>query len=937
MDYEQFFRSITDHDPFPYQRKLGEEPWPDLLDIPTGLGKTAAVVVAWIYKRCIIKNKDTPRRLVYCLPMRVLVEQTKRAVSGWLKNLGKFAKLHNGTISVHLLMGGKVGRDWALYPEANSILIGTQDMLLSRALNRGYAAGRARWPMEFGLLNNDCLWVFDEVQVMSTGLATSLQLDAWHRVLRVRNPVDGFFRDDHSAVYMPSRSLWMSATMARHWLDSAVDWQKYSEDAWEKRSTLVDADFSHPRVSALLENRKHLHAKPSAKLEKPRTKAGKADRADLKRKTQLYIEELTRAVKMCQDANGLTLVILNTVERATALYDKLKKQMKGVDVRLVHSRFRPMERENWQEFLSGNSERPIVLISTQVVEAGVDISASVLFTELAPWSSMVQRFGRCARYPNQAGKIYWMDVGTDEASARPYMLAELNGAKTCLTKLDDAGLGPLIQLKETLDKPSQKIDAAALFPYDPAFVPRDKDLFDLFDTTPDLTGADIDISRFIRDGEELDALVFWRDVPRTEYPGKKERPDHRELCPVPFHALRGQAGTMLQHGRMWRWDYRAGWKELHQDEIEFVYPGQVFFLEKSCGGYDVERGWTGNPDDKRFHQLDEPDHQPTSKLDLQDAEEDDDSLSEAKWLTVLEHSRHVCSKLEEILAGLSLLAANAELKMLRLAARWHDRGKAHQSFMAKIRPELLEHAQSHLQGQPPAKAPKNAWRTPSEMASMKRPSQACGTLPGPDRRRPGFRHELASALGIMESLQRAYPDHSVFAWPQGLDKRAFGETDNPPADLLVKGLAVEELASLSRGQFDLLLYLVAAHHGKVRMSLRSSADDARTDVPDPCGPEKRQARGVRDSDKLDACLLPEPSDGILRLTAAEAPAVDLYLDPMELGLSVRYGPSWRERTQDLLEQLGPFRLAYLESLLRSADCRASQDEEEATTRVIQGA
>jgi len=37
-------------------------------------------------------------------------------------------------------------------------------------MNRGYAAGRARWPLEFGFLNSDCLWVFDEIQIMDTGL-----------------------------------------------------------------------------------------------------------------------------------------------------------------------------------------------------------------------------------------------------------------------------------------------------------------------------------------------------------------------------------------------------------------------------------------------------------------------------------------------------------------------------------------------------------------------------------------------------------------------------------------------------------------------------------------------------------------------------------------------------------------------------------------------
>jgi len=54
-------------------------------------------------------------------------------------------------------MGGTDSGDWHLYPDENAVLIGTQDMLFSRALNRGYASPRARWPMEFGLLNQDCL------------------------------------------------------------------------------------------------------------------------------------------------------------------------------------------------------------------------------------------------------------------------------------------------------------------------------------------------------------------------------------------------------------------------------------------------------------------------------------------------------------------------------------------------------------------------------------------------------------------------------------------------------------------------------------------------------------------------------------------------------------------------------------------------------------
>ncbi len=65
---------------------------PVLMDVPTGLGKTAAAVLAWLWRRRFVPHPNvraqTPRRLVYCLPMRVLVEQTQRAAKEWLRNLG---------------------------------------------------------------------------------------------------------------------------------------------------------------------------------------------------------------------------------------------------------------------------------------------------------------------------------------------------------------------------------------------------------------------------------------------------------------------------------------------------------------------------------------------------------------------------------------------------------------------------------------------------------------------------------------------------------------------------------------------------------------------------------------------------------------------------------------------------------------------------------
>src|SRR5262249_8136557 len=147
-----------------------------LINVPTGLGKTAGVVLAWLWNRVLhpesSHRNSWPRRLVYCLPMRTLVEQTRDSVANWLERLnllwsGKDDQ--SGKVGLHILMGGEDQGNWDLYPEREAILIGTQDMLLSRALNRGYAMSRYRWPMHFGLLISDCLWVMDETQLMGAG------------------------------------------------------------------------------------------------------------------------------------------------------------------------------------------------------------------------------------------------------------------------------------------------------------------------------------------------------------------------------------------------------------------------------------------------------------------------------------------------------------------------------------------------------------------------------------------------------------------------------------------------------------------------------------------------------------------------------------------------------------------------------------------------
>ncbi len=222
--FEGFFREATEEEGcFPYQEKFATAAdLYELVHAPTGAGKTATAILGWLWRRKFAVESvraSTPRRLVYCLPMRVLVEQTRKAAEEWLTKLGL-----QDEIKVHVLMGGEDADEWDLDPEKPAILIGTQDMLLSRALNRGYGMGRFRWPMHFGLLNNDCLWVLDEIQLMGTGLATSTQLQAFRESLGTFGTV---------------QTVWMSATLLPGWLAS-IDYRDRIEPAMRLRTLALD-------------------------------------------------------------------------------------------------------------------------------------------------------------------------------------------------------------------------------------------------------------------------------------------------------------------------------------------------------------------------------------------------------------------------------------------------------------------------------------------------------------------------------------------------------------------------------------------------------------------------------------------------------------------------------------------------------------------------
>jgi len=99
------------------------------------------------------------------------------------------------------------------------------------------------------------------------------------------------------------------------------------------------------------------------------------------------------------------LVVLNTVEKAEKVHEKIKDKGFSGFLDLLHSNFTLNERKRKEkklekEFQNPKTEEeksPKILVATQVVEASLDIDADYLFTEIAPIDSLVQRMGRIMR------------------------------------------------------------------------------------------------------------------------------------------------------------------------------------------------------------------------------------------------------------------------------------------------------------------------------------------------------------------------------------------------------------------------------------------------------------------------------------------------------------------------------------------------------------
>ena len=166
--------SLLGSPPFPWQEELlarfMKGKIERSLDIPTGLGKTAVIAI-WLVARAT--GASMPRRLVYVVDRRAVVDQASHVATGLRKkvdddrNLQRSLGLGARSLPISTLRGKHVdNKQWLEDPASPAIIVGTVDMIGSRLLFEGYGTSRKMRPYHAGLLGADSLLILDEAHLV---------------------------------------------------------------------------------------------------------------------------------------------------------------------------------------------------------------------------------------------------------------------------------------------------------------------------------------------------------------------------------------------------------------------------------------------------------------------------------------------------------------------------------------------------------------------------------------------------------------------------------------------------------------------------------------------------------------------------------------------------------------------------------------------------
>ncbi len=375
-DFADYFHAVHNYDPFPWQERLtgqvlDEGKWPDIIDLPTGTGKTAILDTAIF--ALAVRPEVFPRRVVFVIDRRIVVDQVvsrakqieekiREGSTQVLKNIKKCLDNIGGgsPLGVVALRGGiPIDKEWARRPDEPWVMVSTLDQFGSRLLFRGYGVTQRMRPIHAGLAGNDCLVILDEVH-LSRAFAETLRAVKYFGNKSVLP--NRFHIVEMSAT--PTNSSGNRFHLTKADLEQSPELRRRTKA--KKLATLYDAGSKHAEVAVPLAVKKIL----KSELDKSVSSVG---------------------------------VIVNRVRTARETYRALLKA--GYSAHLITGRMRPLDKVRSLERISGlvdpdkpaEIERLTVVVATQAIEVGADFSFDALITEIAPIDSLQQRFGRLDR------------------------------------------------------------------------------------------------------------------------------------------------------------------------------------------------------------------------------------------------------------------------------------------------------------------------------------------------------------------------------------------------------------------------------------------------------------------------------------------------------------------------------------------------------------
>ena len=422
-DFAAFFMEVHGCDPFPWQKRLLERvaakgEWPRVLDLPTGSGKTAAIDIAAFHLALEANRGEArraPVRIAFVVDRRLVVDDAaKRAqklsdalakprgpVTGRVADCLKCLSDDGPPLIMRRLRGGIPREDdWARTPSQPTVLSSTVDQVGSRLLFRGYGVSSSMKPVHAGLIGSDCLILLDEAHLAEPFRQTL----EWVRTYRDRQ--------------------WREMDFAAPWgvaLLTATPGET-STDGF----SLDDEDRSHPVLKKRLNVSKPACLVLSAKSKAKTESVNSADeetgadegKEDVIRRAAVITEKVRDSLDHFKKLGHVAAhpaigVVVNRVARARAVFEQLTEKFSAEEVEclLLIGPARPLDRNDIAERIAPirtgsdrNIDRPLILVATQCIEAGVDIDLDALVTEVAPLDCLRQALRTAQTAPDEISR-----------------------------------------------------------------------------------------------------------------------------------------------------------------------------------------------------------------------------------------------------------------------------------------------------------------------------------------------------------------------------------------------------------------------------------------------------------------------------------------------------------------------------------------------------